>query len=157
MGTFKMARTKHTPASTPLPNNQESTSPTSKPPSRRPPVVSREPTDSDPALSLLEKSEDSRNPPSSSSESFLSRDSLERSLPSTRTTLDSNLPPSSLSKKPLRPTWLVFSKTPTSVPSTPEESPSCPRTCNSPRESEETDPERIVIYRISLCTLTYLI
>merc|ERR1712072_363281 len=90
-----------------------------------------------------EKSEDSRNPPSSSSESFLSRDSLEKSPPSTRTTSDSNLPPSLPSRKLPRPTWLVFSRTPTSVPSTPEESPSCQRTCSSSEESEETDPEQL--------------
>merc|ERR1711990_404936 len=135
--------------STPPLNSPESTLPPRLP--RSPLVESREPTDLDPAPSPSERSEDSRNPPSSSSESFLSRDSSERSPPSTRTTLDSNLPPSLPSRKPPRPTWLVSSRTPTSVPSTPEESPSCQRTCSSPRESEETDPERIV--SIYLCTL----
>merc|ERR1712072_638385 len=86
-------------------------------------VESRELTDSDQAQLPSEKSEDSKNQLNSLSESFLSRDSLEKSLPSTRTTLDSNLPLSLPSKKPPRPTWLFFSKTPTSVPSTPEESP----------------------------------
>merc|ERR1711934_894559 len=125
--------------STPPLNSPESTLPARLPRSQL--VESREPTDSDPALWPSERSEDSRNPPSSSSESFLSRDSSERSPPSTKTTLDSSLPPFLPSRKPPRPTWLVFSRTPTSVPSTPEESPSCPRTCSSPRESEVTDPE----------------
>merc|ERR1711939_1139518 len=122
-------------------------------PPRRLLVESREPTDSDPALLPSERSEDSRNPLSSSSESFLSRDSLERSPPSTRTTSDSNLPPSLPSRKLPRPTWSVSSRTPTSVPSTPEESPSCPRTCSSPRESEETDPEHFNI--CSCLNITY--
>merc|ERR1711935_1294559 len=51
-----------------------------------------------------------------------------------RTTLDSNLLPSLLSKRLLRLTWLVFSRTPTFAPSTPRESPSCQRTCNWPEE-----------------------
>merc|ERR1711990_452468 len=149
MGKIKWPEPNTLLESTPPLNSPESTLPARLP--RSPLVESREPTDSDPAPSPSEKSEDSRNPPSSSSESFLSRDSSERSPPSTRTTSDSNLQPSLPSRKPLRPTWLVSSRTPTSVPSTPEESPSCPRTCSSPRESEATDPERIL--SIYLCTL----
>merc|ERR1711988_959381 len=130
--------------STPLerlldPSNQESTSLPSNPRVRLQPSESREPTDSDQEPSLLERSEDSKNPPSSSSESFLSKDSSERSLPTSRATLDSNPLPSLPSKRLLRPTWLVFSRTPTSAPSTPEELPSCQRTCNSPEESEVTE------------------
>ena len=42
-----------------------------------------------------------------------------------------------LSKKPLGHTSLDYSKIPTSAPSMPRESPSCPRICNSLEESEE--------------------
>merc|ERR1712196_665469 len=104
-------------------------------------VELRELTDSDQEPSPSEKSEDSKNLLSSSSENFHSKDSLERSPMTTRTTLDSNLLPSLLSKRPLRLTWLDFSRTPTSAPSTPRELPSCQRTCNSPEESEERDLE----------------
>merc|ERR1712007_39650 len=95
-------------------------------------------------LLLLETSESSRSPPSFSLENFLSRDSSEKSPTISRTTSDSSHLPSLLSKKLLRPTWLVFSKTPTSAPSTPRESPSCQRTCNWPEESEERDLEHSV-------------
>merc|ERR1712032_679921 len=78
----------------------------------------------------------------SSSENFHSKDSSDTSPTTSRPILDSNHQLSSPSKKPLKPTWSDFSKTPTSAPSTPRESPSCQRTCNSPRESEERDPEQ---------------
>merc|ERR1712083_50282 len=106
-----------------------------------PPPVSRDPTDSSPEPSPLERSEDSKNPLSSSLENFLSKDSSERSPTISRLILDSNPPPSSLSKRPLRLTWSDSSRTPTSALSTPRESPSCPRICNSPEESEVKDPE----------------
>merc|ERR1712048_859655 len=106
-------------------------------------VASRDHTDSDQELSPSETSESSRNLPSSSLENFHSRDSLEKSPTTSRTTSDSNHLPSSLSKRLLRPTWLDFSKTPTCAPSTPRELPSCQRTCNSPEESEERDLEQL--------------
>lgn len=115
---------------------------------RRPPplpAASRSPTDSDLAQSLLERSEDSRRALSSSSGSSPSRDSLEKSPLSSRTTLDSSHPPFSLSKKPLKPTWSASSRTPTSAPSTPRELPSCPRTCNSLEESEVRDLEHLFL------------
>lgn len=121
---------------------QESTSLTNKP--RRPPnqeVESRNPTDSDQEQLLSEKSEDSKRALNSSSENFPSKDSSGKSPLSSRTISDSNLQLSSLSKKLQRPTWLDSSKTPTSVPSTPRELPSCQRTCNWPEESEEKDLE----------------
>merc|ERR1719469_1095713 len=105
------------------------------------PVESREHTDSDQVPSHSEKSEDSKNLLNSSSENFLSKDSLEKSPTTSRLTLDSNLPPSLPSKRPLKPTWSDFSKTPTFAPSTPRELPSCQKTCNSPEESEERDLE----------------
>merc|ERR1712195_69458 len=80
----------------------------------------------------------------SSSESFLSKDSSEKSPPISRPILDSNPPPSLPFKRLLRPTWLDSSRTPTSVPSTPRELPSCQRTCNSPEESEVRDPEHLL-------------
>merc|ERR1712167_58829 len=58
-----------------------------------------------------------------------------------KTDLRFNPQPSLPSKKPLKPTWSDFSKTPTSAPSTPRESPSCQRICNSPEESEERETE----------------
>merc|ERR1712019_137506 len=106
-----------------------------------PPPVSRDPTDSSPEPSSSERSEDSKNLLNSSLENFLSKDLSERSPTISRPILDSNPPPSSLSKRPLRLTWLDSSRTPTSVPSTLRELPSCPRTCNSPEESEVRDPE----------------
>merc|ERR1712048_65341 len=84
-------------------------------------VVSRNHTDSDLVPSPSERSEDTKRPPISSSGSFLSRDSLERSPADSTTTSDSSPLPSWLSKKPLRPTSLVSSRTPTSAPSTPRE------------------------------------
>merc|ERR1712139_702392 len=88
-------------------------------------------------------SESSRNPLSSSLENFHSKDLSEKSPMTSRTTSDSNLLLSLLSKRLLRPTWLDFSKTPTSVPSTPRELPSCQKTCSWPEESEVRDPEQL--------------
>merc|ERR1712086_222226 len=127
---------------TPELSNQESTSLTSNPRVRpQPPEESREHTDSDQALSHSEKSEDSKNPLNSSSESFLSRDSSEKSPTISRPTSDSSHLLSLLFKKPLKLTWSDSSRTPTSVPSTPRELPSCQKTCNSPEELEVRDPE----------------
>merc|ERR1712060_953196 len=126
------------------PSTQESTSHTRLLPRRPPPpVASRSHTDSDQEPSLSERSEDSRSPPSSSSESSHSRDSSEKSPPNTEANSDSSPLPSLPSRRLLRPTWLVFSRTPTSAPSTPRESPSCQRTCSSPAESVESAPERL--------------
>merc|ERR1711934_520060 len=133
------------PASTPAPSTQESTSLTRLLPRRPPPpVASRNPTDSDQEPSLLEKSEDSRRAPSSSSESSHSRDSSVKSPLSTEASSVSSPLPSSPSRRHPRPTWLVSSKTPTSAPSMPRESPSCQRTCSSPAESVESAPERLI-------------
>merc|ERR1711935_765937 len=91
---------------TPELSNQESTSLTSNPRVRpQPPEESREHTDSDQALSYSERSEDSKNPLNSSSESFLSRDSSEKSPTTSRPTSDSNRLLSLLFKKPLKLTW----------------------------------------------------
>merc|ERR1712228_877098 len=107
-----------------------------------PEVVSRNHTDSDQEPLPSEKSEDIKRPLISSLESSHSKDSSEK-LPTLSTqTSDSNLPPSSPSKKPLKLTSLVSSKTPTSAPSTPRESPSCPRMSNSPEESEVKDSDQ---------------
>merc|ERR1712013_492889 len=105
------------PASTPEPSTQESTSLTRLLPRRPPPPVeSRNPTDSDQEPSPSGKSEANSA---------------------------SNPLPSSPSRRHLRPTWSVSSKTPTSAPSTPRESPSCQRTCSSHAESVESAPERL--------------
>merc|ERR1712195_138201 len=123
-------------------SNQESTSLTNNPKVKpQPPEESREHTDSDQALLHLEKSEDSKSQQSSSSESFLSRDSLEKSPTTSRLTSDSNHLPSLLFKRPLKLTWSDSSRTPTFAPSTPRELPLCQKICNSPEESEERDPE----------------
>merc|ERR1712176_1129557 len=130
------------PASTPEPSTQESTSLTRlltrRPP---PPVVSRSHTDSDQELLLSVRSEDSRRAPSFSSENSHSRDSSVKSPLSTEANSDSSPAPSLPSRRLLRPTWLDSSRTPTSAPSTPRESPSCQRTCSSPAESAESAPE----------------
>merc|ERR1711939_465388 len=102
-------------------------------------VESREPTDSDQELLPSDTSESTKNQLSSSLENFHSRDSLDTLPTTSRLTLDSNHQPSLPSKKPLKPIWSDFSKTPTSAPSTPEELPSCQRICNSPEESEERE------------------
>merc|ERR1712086_149845 len=126
-------------------SNQESTSLTNNPRVRpQPPEESREHTDSDQEPSPSEKSEDSKNLLNSPSESFLSKDSSEKSPTTSRPTSDSNHLLSLLSKKPLKLTWSDSSRTPTSAPSTPRELPSCQRTCNSPEESEVRDPEHLM-------------
>merc|ERR1711971_105305 len=115
------------------------------PPRPRPPrpqVVSREHTDSDQELLPLDTSESIKNQLSSSLENSHSKDSSDTLLTTSRPTLDSNHQLSLPSKKPLKPTWSDFSKTPTFAPSTPRELPSCQRICNSPRESEEKEPEQ---------------
>merc|ERR1712110_1347781 len=127
------------PASTPELSTQESTSPTRLLPRRPPPpVVSRSHTDSNQELLLSVRSEDSRRAPSSSSENSPSRDSSVRSPLSTEANSASSPAPFSPSRRHPRPTWLVSSRTPTSAPSTPRESPSCQRTCSSPAESVES-------------------
>merc|ERR1711896_46904 len=113
-------------------------------------------TDSDQELSPSEKSEDSKNLLNSSLENFLSKDSLEKLLTISKLTLDSNPQPFLLSKKPLKLTWLDFSRTLTSAPSTPRELPSCQRTCNSPEESEERETEIFHDYSKSDCELSLL-
>merc|ERR1712224_321749 len=143
------------------PSSQERTSPPPSRPTRENPQpnqeVSRDHTDSDQEPLLLETSENSRSPPSSSLENSHSRDSSEKSPTTSRTTSDSSHLPSLLSKKPLRPTWLDSSRTPTFAPSTPRESPSCQRTCNWPEESEERDPEQFWLQMFDKqVTVTYL-
>merc|ERR1712038_1319376 len=132
------------PVSTPEPSTQESTSLTRLLPRRLPPPVeSRNHTDSDQEPSPSGRSEDSRRAPSSSSGNFPSRDSSVKLPLSTEANSASSPPLSSPSRRHLRPTWLVSSKTPTSVPSTPREFPSCQRTCSSHAESVESAPEYI--------------
>merc|ERR1711935_851717 len=99
---------------------------------RPPKVESREHTDSDQEPSPSDTSESTKSQLNSSSESFLSKDSSDISPTISRPTLDSNPQLSLPSKKPLKPTWSDFSKTPTFAPSTPRELPSCQRICNSP-------------------------
>merc|ERR1712032_1178746 len=134
------------PASTPEPSTQESTSLTRLLPRRPPPPVeSRNPTDSDQEPSPSGKSEDSRRAPSSSSGNSPSRDSSVRSPLSTEASSASSPAPFLPSRRPLKLTWSASSRTPTSAPSTPRESPSCQRTCSSPAESVESAPEDFVL------------
>merc|ERR1712167_532669 len=120
----------------------------------RPQEETREPTDSDQVPSPLDTLESTKNPPSSSLENSHSRDSLDTLPTTSRLTSDSNPLPFLLPQKPLRPTWSDSSRTPTSAPSTPRELPSCQRTCNSPEESEETDPE--LAHPILCCEFLYI-
>jgi hypothetical protein len=96
-------------------------------------------TDLNLGLLFSVRSDVSRNPPTSSSESSPSRDSSVRSVLSSSKTSDSRAPLSSHSKRLLRLTSLVSLKTPTSVPCTRRELPSCLRTCSSLEESEARD------------------
>ena len=96
----------------------------------------RDLTDSDQEPLPWEKSEDSKNRLNFWSENYRSKDSLEKSQMTLKPIWDSNPPPSLLFKKPLRHTWLAFSKIPISVLFTRKEWPSCQRTCNSLEESE---------------------
>ena len=84
------------------------------------------------------KSEDTRNLLNCSSENCHSRDWFVKSLRTSKLTCDSSLLLSQLFKKPLKLTWLVFSRTPTCVPSMPRGSPLCQRTSNWHEESEES-------------------
>merc|ERR1711935_1051724 len=138
---FKMSRTKRTARkSVPLRPQRKPWLPNLR--DQRPPKVeSREHTDSDQEPSPSDTSESTKSQLNSSSESFLSKDSSDISPTISRPTLDSNPQLSFPSKKPLKPIWSDFSKTPTFAPSTPRELPSCQRICNSPEESEERDPE----------------
>merc|ERR1712216_100741 len=112
-------------------------------------------TDSDQELLPSDTSESTKNPPSSSSENFHSRDSSDTSPTTSRLTLDSNPQPSLPSKKPLKPTWSDSSKTPTSAPSTPRELPSCQRICNSPEESEVRETEILDDFEPYHCDLIH--
>merc|ERR1712167_8653 len=142
------------------PSSQERMLLLPNPPKRENPqpslVESRDHTDSDQELLLSETSESSRSPPSFSLENFHSRDSLEKSPTISRTTSDSNHLLSLLSRRLLRLTWSVFSRTPTSAPSTPRESPSCQRICSSPEESEERDLEIHTVFLIRRCYIRLL-
>ena len=77
---------------------------------------------------LFEKSVDTRSPLSFWSESCPSNVWFGRSLRTSRPTCASNLLLSWHFRKPAKPTWLGFSKTPTCVQSTLNVSPSCRRT-----------------------------
>ena len=135
---------------------QESTLHTSKQ-RRLPPhqVASRNHTDSDPVQLLLEKSEDSKRALNSLLESFPSKDSWEKSPPSSRTTSDSNHLQSSLFKKPQKLTSLDSSRTPTSALSTQRELPLCQRTSNWPEESEVRDLEHLFFLMILRTCVIY--
>merc|ERR1712000_540410 len=110
-----------------------------KPPQPR--EVSRDHTDSDPVQLPSEKSEDIKRPPTSSLESFLSKDSSEKSLMNSTANSDSNPPRFLLSKKPLKPISLDFSRILTSAQSTPKELLSCPEISNLPEELEVKDSD----------------
>ena len=101
---------------------------------------SRNPTDTGQELLPSVRSEDTRSPLSSSSENCHSSVWWEKLPRTSRLTLDSSPLLSWLSRRLVRPTLLVSLRTPTCVPSTPRESPSCPRTSNWPEESEEREP-----------------
>ena len=150
-----MARTKHTARKATGSKQPRKAVAAQRPPrvnsQPSPVVVSRDHIDSDQEPLLSETSESSRSPPSSSLENFHSRDSLEKLPTISRTISDSSLQLFSLSRRPLRLTWLDFSRTPTCAPSTPRESPSCQRTCNWPEESEARDPDYDSQFYVLFC------
>merc|ERR1712050_249327 len=102
----------------------------------QPPAVSKSPTDSDQEPSHTEKSDDTKNPPNCSSESFHSSDWSEKLLKISKPIFDSRAAPSWLCRKLVKPTWLDSLRTPTFALSTPSESPSCQKTSNWLDESE---------------------
>merc|ERR1712029_629284 len=87
---------------------------------------SRNPTDTDQEPSPFVRSEDTKSPPSFSSENC--RSSVWLSEPC---------------RRPSRPTSSGSSRTPTCAPSTPSVSPSCPRTFSLLVESEERELKMI--------------
>ena len=89
--------------------------------------------------SLFVRSVVTRNPPSCWSASCPSSVLCEKSLRISRPICVSRAPLWWLFKKLARLTLLVCLKTPTCAPSTPSESPSCPRTFSWPAESAEND------------------
>merc|ERR1711982_280537 len=99
-------------------------------------AASRNPTDSDPELWPSEKSENTKEALTFWLENFPSRYWL-KNWPTRRApTLDSKLLPFTPFKRQSRPTWLVFSRTPTFAPSTPEELPSWSEMLSWLEESE---------------------
>lgn len=94
----------------------------------QPPAGSRSRTGTDREPSLSVRSDDTKSPPSSSSESSHSSVSSVRLPRTSRPTFDSSRRPSLPSRKPPKPTSSASSKTPTCAPSTPSVSPSCQRT-----------------------------
>merc|ERR1711979_71938 len=102
----------------------------------QPPVVSKSHTDSDQEPSPSERSDDTKNPPNCSSESFHSSDWSEKLLKISKPIFDSRAAPSWLCRKLVKPTWLDSLRTPTFALSTPSESTSCQKTSNCPDESE---------------------
>lgn len=116
-------------------------------------VVSRSPIDTGQELSPCERFDDTKSPPSSSSESSPSSDWFERLPKTSRPTCDSSLLLSWLSRKLLRPISSPSSKTPTWLPSTPSESPSSQRTLLLPEGSVERGPKLLVYTQSSLPSL----
>merc|ERR1712029_950266 len=106
-----------------------------------PPEESRSPTDTGPELWLSVRSGDTRSLLSSSSGSFPSSVSSEKSLRISKLISDSSLLRLALSRRPARLTWLVCLRTLTCAPSTPSVSPSCQRTSSWPGGSEERGPK----------------
>merc|ERR1712214_171960 len=79
----------------------------------QPPVVSKSHTDSDQEPSPSERSDDTKNPPNCSSESFHSSDWSEKLLKISKPIFDSRAAPSWLCRKLVKLTWSASSKTPT--------------------------------------------
>ena len=104
-------------------------------------VESRSPTDIDQELLLFEKSEDTRNLPSSLSESCPSNVLSVKLLKISRPICDSRDLLSRPYRKLQRLTWLDYSRIPTCVPSMPSVSQLCPRTSSWPVESVESVPK----------------
>ncbi len=129
-----MARTKQTARkSTGGKGSSRGSSSLPKPPVRalRPPAASKSLIATGPAPWLCERSVAIRSPPSCLSASCPSSVWCEKSLRTSRRTCASRAPLSWPCRSPARLIWSVCLRTPICAPSTPRESPSCPKTSST--------------------------
>ena len=140
----------HVPSRPPVSPLEERLHENSSPPrqrerARRPPVEWRNLTGTDLELSLSVRSVATRNPLSCWSASCPSSAWSVRSLRTSRPTCASRAPPWWPFRRPAKLTWSVSLKTRTCAPSTPSESPSCPRTSSLHAGSAASEHKKLLI------------